>query len=105
MEMKPDRGAMHIELAGRPLVLRYSLNSLCDIEDRAGMPLDRLMSRQFMATRLLLWAGLRQCQPELTVWDVGELISEYLQGGGSLEGIVELCADGLRAAGLMEEDD
>ena len=32
MEGKLDRGAMHIELAGRPLVLRYSLNSLCDIE-------------------------------------------------------------------------
>lgn len=103
MDFMNDRGKMEIMLAGRPLTLRYSINSLCDLEDRAGMPLDRLMNRQFTATRLLLWAGLRQCQPDLTVWDVGELIGEYLQAGGSLEGIIKLCADGLQEAGLLGE--
>ena len=96
---------LNIELAGRPLVLRYSINSLCELEDRAGMPIDRLMNRQFSATRLLLWAGLRQCQPELSVWDVGELIGGSLAAGGSLEAIVELCARGLRAAGLLGGED
>ena len=98
-EMK-DRG-IAIELAGRPLEIRYTINSLCELEDRAGMPIDRLMNRQFSATRLLLWAGLRLCQPELSVWDVGNLIGEHLLSGGSLEDIVDRCAEGLRAAGLM----
>lgn len=94
-------GAMAVEIAGRPLRLRYTINSLCALEDRAGMPLDRLMDRQFSATRLLLWAGLTPCQPELTVADVGNLIGREVQMGGTLEDIVDLCADGLRAAGLF----
>ena len=99
-DLKPD-GAMAVELAGRPLRLRYTVNSLCDLEEKAGMPIDRLMDRQFSATRLLLWAGLTHCQPELTVTDVGNLIGRELQMGGTLEDIVDLCADGLRAAGLF----
>ena len=90
-----------VEIAGRPLRLRYSVNSLCEVEDRAGMPIDRLMNRQFSATRLLLWAGLTEEQPGLTVADVGALIGQSLLSGGSLEAIVELCADGLRAAGFI----
>ena len=105
MNSADEKGKMDIVLAGRPLVMRYSINSLCDVEDRAGMPLDRLMNRQFSATRLLLWAGLCQCQPELTVRDVGELIGECLRCGDSLEDIVALCAEGLRAAGLLGEPD
>ena len=99
-DLKPD-GAMAVELAGRPLRLRYTVNSLCDLEEKAGMPIDRLMDRQFSATRLLLWAGLIPCQPELTPTDVGALIGRELLMGGSLEDIVDLCADGLRAAGLL----
>ena len=93
-----------IEIAGRGLRMRYTINSLCAVEDRAGLPLDRLLDRQFSATRLLLWAGLRQCQPELSLWDVGELIGESLLAGGALEDIVDLCAEGLRAAGLLAGD-
>ena len=81
--------------------MKYTVNSLCELEDRAGMPIDRLMNRQFSATRLLLWAGLAECQPELTVSDVGALIGESILSGGSLEEIVDLCAEGLRAAGLL----
>ena len=96
----PD-GAMAVELAGRQLRLRYTINSLCALEEKAGMPIDRLMDRQFSATRLLLWAGLIPCQPELTLSDVGSLIGSEVLMGGSLEDIVDLCADGLRAAGLL----
>lgn len=101
MEMKHENTGRRIELGGRTLVLWYTLNSLCEIEDRAGMSLDRLMNRQFSATRLMLWAGLRRCQPELSVWDVGELIGEAILQGDSLERIIDLCALGLRDAGLI----
>ena len=91
----------HIEIAGRSLRLRYTINSLCAVEDRAGEPLDRLMDRQFSATRLLLWGGLIECQPELTVREVGDLIGESLARGGTLEDVVDLCAEGLREAGFF----
>ena len=99
--MMNDGCAVTVDIAGRPMRLCYTINSLCALEDRAGMPIDRLMDRQFSATRLLLWAGLTHCQPELTVTDVGNLIGRELQMGGTLEDIVDLCADGLRAAGLL----
>ena len=93
--------ARTVEIAGRPYRLRYTVNSLCGLEDRAGMPIDRLMDRQFSATRLLLWAGLTEDQPELTVRDAGALIGACVAGGGSLEDIVDMCAEGLRAAGFF----
>lgn len=90
-----------VVIAGRTLKLRYTVNSLCALEDRAGMPIDRLMDRQFSATRLLLWAGLKEEQPELSVSDVGALIGQSILLGGSLEAIVDLCADGLSEAGFF----
>ena len=90
-DMKMNDGAtLDIEIGGWPLKLRYSVNSLCEVEDRAGMPIDRLMNRQFSATRLLLWAGLTLCQPELSVRDAGDLITAAMRRGDSLERIVEL---------------
>ena len=93
-----------VEIAGRSLRMRYTINSLCAVEDRAGLPLDRLLDRQFSATRLLLWGGLTECQPELTVREVGELIGESLAAGGRLEDIVDLCAEGLRDAGFFGDE-
>lgn len=99
--MGENNRAKTVIIAGRPFRLRFTVNSLCALEDRAGMPLDRLMDRQFSATRLLLWAGLAEEQPELTVRDVGALIGECVEQGGCLEDIVDMCAEGLRAAGFF----
>ena len=95
----------HIEIAGRSLRMKYTINSLCAVEDRAGLPLDQLMDRQFSATRLLLWGGLIECQPELTLRQAGDLIAESLKAGSRLEEIVELCAEGLRDAGFFGGDE
>lgn len=94
----PGRG---IELAGKRLYLRYTVNSLCEVEAMAGMPIDCLLNRHFSAARLLLWAGLTADQPELTVRDAGDLIGRSLLEGGSLDQIVALCAEGMREAGLI----
>ena len=90
-----------IELAGRSFKMRYTINSLCAVEDRAGMPIDDLLDRQFSATRLLLWGGLIERQPELTLGEVGELMGACLEKGMSLSDIVDLCAEGLRDAGFF----
>ena len=90
-----------IEIAGRSYRLRYTVNSLCAVEDRAGCPLDELIDRQFSAARLLLWGGLIECQPEITPDTVGDLIDASLASGRRLEDIVDLCAEGLRDAGFI----
>ena len=103
MEKRTDRGGYIIRLSGMPLMLRYTLNDLCAMEVWAGMPLDELMNRHFSATRLLLWAGLRQDHPQVTLWDVGDMLGAHLQRGGTLAEVAEMCARALRASGLLDE--
>lgn len=90
-----------IEVAGKCLRMKYTVNSLCAVEDRAGQPLDLLMNRQFSAARLLFWGGLTECQPELSVADAGNLIGSHIAAGGTLEEIIDLCAEGLKDAGFF----
>ena len=103
MDKHEDKKGQVVWLAGLPLVLHYTINSLCAMEAKAGIPLDRLLNYPFSAARLLLWAGLRQNYRCLTVWDAGELVTEHLQRGGTLEEVIELCADSLRASGLLDD--
>ena len=95
---------MIVNINGKKYTMRYTVNSLCALEDRAGMPLDRLMDRQFSATRLLLWAGLMEEQPELSIKDVGAMIGECVAAGGCLTDIVDMCANGLREAGFFGDE-
>ena len=90
-----------IEIAGRALRLYYTVNALCAVEEMAGGSLDQLMERQFSATRLLLWGGLTEKQPEITLNQAGELISRHIASGGSLEEIVNECAQALSQAGFF----
>lgn len=90
-----------MEIAGRALRLYYTVNALCAVEERAGGSLDRLMERQFSATRLLLWGGLMEKQPEITLQQAGELIGAHLASGGTLEEIVNECAQALEVAGFF----
>lgn len=90
-----------VEIAGRALRMNYTVNALCDVEARSGGSLDALMERQFSAARLLLWGALTQCQPEMTLEAAGELIDEHIRGGGTLEEIVQLCAEALEEAGFF----
>lgn len=91
----------HVEIAGREYKLCYSVNALCALEERAGGSLDGLMDRQFSATRLLLWGALMQHQPNLSLADAGEIISDHIRMGGSLEEIVNICAGALSEAGFF----
>ena len=90
-----------LELAGERLRLRYTVDSLCEVEGRSGMSLGRLLELEFSATRYLLWAGLRADQPELSLRAVGERMEAFLRGGGKLEDLVDVCAAGLRLSGLL----
>lgn len=95
---------MIVTINNKEFTMRYTVNSLCAIESIAGMPIDRLMDRQFSATRLLLWAGLTEEQPDLTVHAAGCLINDCIAAGDSLEYIVDLCAEGLREAGFFGDE-
>ena len=90
-----------IELAGKNYALRYTVNSMCAVEERAGRPLDALMRFEYSAVRLLLWGGLIEGRPELTPTDAGELMTAYIHGGGTLEAIAAACEEALKEAGFL----
>lgn len=92
---------MLVEIGGRTVGLRYTVNSMCAVEDRAGGALDGVMEKQFTAARLLLWGGMLDGCPDMTLSDAGKIIGDHLAAGGTLEEIVEFCAEGLRRAGFF----
>lgn len=77
------RGQVEIKLGENTYRLRYTLNSLAELEDRLGVPLTELsnISMGMKTVRTLLWAGL--VHEGLTEDEVGELVDfgnfEYVQ--------------------------
>ena len=88
------------EVGGRELRLRYTFNSICAMEDMAGMPLERLMCRRFSPVRLLFWGALIDRQPEISLREAGDMIGAHIKAGGRLEDIAGLCAEALDRAGF-----
>ncbi|NLF28279.1 MAG: hypothetical protein GX592_10305 [Clostridiales bacterium] len=95
---------VRMEIAGRALVLRYTVNSMCVVEEMAGGSLLDALNSDFTAARLLFWGALMDRQQGITLREAGELIDEHLKGGGSLNEIVDRCAEALRRAGFLSED-
>ena len=81
--------------------LRYTIGSMCAMEDRAGGALEALLDRPFTAARLLLWGGMLEDQPRAALADAGRRIDAHLAAGGTLDEIVEACAEALRRAGFL----
>lgn len=92
------------EIGGHEVTLKYTVNSMCAIEERAGGSLDQLMERQYSAVRLLVWGGAIAERPETSLSEVGEWIGRHLQRGGTLEEIAEICAKALERAGFLGDE-
>ena len=65
--------------------LRFTLNSLAEIEDRLGVPLSKMSEVELgiKSVRTMLWAGLIHEDPDLTETEVGNMVDfdniEYVQ--------------------------
>lgn len=70
-----QRGFVAIQL-DKKRTLRYTLNSLAEIEDRLGVPLSEMgdMKMTIKNVRVILWAGLIHEDPELTEQEVGNMV-------------------------------
>ena len=60
-----------MEIAGETVRLRYTIGSMCAMEDRAGGALEALLDRPFTAARLLLWGGMLEDQPRAALSEAG----------------------------------
>lgn len=67
--------------------LRYDLNALADFEQEVGMGFAQLMQMKaiFASARALLWAGLKHEDRTLTIEKVGNLLSQFMQRGGTID--------------------
>lgn len=95
---------VRLEISGRALELRYSVNSMCVVEEMAGGSLFDALESDFTAVRLLLWGALIDRQQGITLRQTGELLDEHLRQGGTLTQIVDACAEAMRRAGFLRED-
>jgi hypothetical protein len=79
----PHRGEAELIVNGELNVLRFTMNSLCALEEELGEPVAALADKmkdpaQFRISmaRAVLWAGLLHKRRDLTIEQAGEIIDE-----------------------------
>lgn len=73
---------------GKEYTLRYTFNSICEIEEMAGVGLPKLVSDEKVglnAVRLVVWGGLKWCNPGITKGAVGDLLKNYIEEKGDYQ--------------------
>ena len=60
-----------ITLCGREYSLRFSVNSLCCLEEKMDKGLAALLKTDLSSLRALLWCGLLEQEQHLTLEDAG----------------------------------
>lgn len=69
------------ELEGTPYTLRYTFNSLCLVEEKAGINLidyfEKVLPHPNLSDmRFLLWAGLVPDNPKMTLNEAGDIMQD-----------------------------
>lgn len=92
-----------IQLDGREYALRYTVNAVCCLEEKMGLGLEGLMRTQLSCLRGLLWCGLMESQPGITLERAGDMLQAHLEMGGSLRAVADTLAAALEDAGFFQE--
>ena len=84
--------------------LRYEVNCLCEIEIRAGVPVQDMIegSVGLSTVRLFVWGGLLHISPLLQVEDAGTLLNGFMQQGGKIPDIIRNVTAALNESGLIK---
>jgi len=93
-----------ITIAGKEYLLRFDINAVCDIEERAGVGIGALFdeSRLGLSTaRLFLWGGLKWRDRGITIERAGNLIRDFTNDGGSWAELMAIIRRGLEKAGVL----
>jgi len=72
----PALGEVAFRVAGTEYTLKFSTNSICELEDHLGKGLNVIVGdlERVSSVRALLWAGLRSKHSEITLKGAGEII-------------------------------
>lgn len=101
MEGNPHKGEVTLSVDGVTYTLRYSIDSICRLEETTGKGLPLIaaqMANPLTATvtlaRQLLMAGLLDGQPDMTLDQAGRI----LVGGGGVNPVMEKIGRALQLA-------
>lgn len=93
---------MKIEIGDKMFELEYSINGICDLEEITGKSLGDILSVEgFSSVRSLLWCGLADNTPGLTMKQAGALLQEYIKTN-SLEEIANKIGEAVAQAGFLK---
>lgn len=95
----------HLNVKGKEYKLRYTFNSLADIEQQAGKSITRLFEAEDLGMntiRLLLWGGLRHNDKGVTLDRVGMIIDSFLDEKRDLEELMDVINDAISKSKLFE---
>lgn len=89
----PLKGEIGFELEdGRAFVAVFDIDAICAIEDLRDRPLVQIMAQVIQGrvsfVRDALWAGLRRRHPQVTVAQVGEILTQ-IKGKKAAEIVLE----------------
>ena len=71
--------------------LKYTFNTLLDIEDDFGKPINEITGSMTMKdARKLIYHGLKWEDKKVTEQSTGELIAEYIDNGGSFQELMDI---------------
>ena len=90
-----------ITLGGKQYALRYTVNSVCALEEMFGMALHQLLMTDVSSVRALLWCGLLHTRQNQVLDVVGCMLDEALASGDALSDIGAVCAKALKDAGFF----
>jgi hypothetical protein len=78
--MAKAKGEVSVEADGKTYTLVFSINALCELEDKLGASVSDIAAlstngKRFGTIRTVFWAGLQEHHPDLTLKDAGRIIT------------------------------
>lgn len=93
---------MKLEIGDKIYELEYTVNSVCDLEELTGKNLGDVLSAAGMSSvRALLWCGLIENSPNLTMKQAGAILQEYIETK-AMEELVEALGNAIEHAGFIQ---
>lgn len=94
-----------VKINKKDYYLNYDINTLCLMKGQGldVMKLDQI-EMDILVIRDLFYYGLCRLQKDLSKEDVGELMSEYIQEGGSFDKLAEVITDALTSSLGLKND-
>ena len=93
--VNPLKGEVELVTGGKTYVLRLGTNALVEIETvLGGMDFGEIVrslaggNNKATVLRAVLWGSMRRYQPDVTLFDVGDLIDEFPEAVGKASGEV-----------------